>query len=143
VIRFEIEQEIQRPVSEVFAYITDVANLPQWQSGAIEATADGPVALGTQVTERRTFFGRRLETTLDVTEFEPDRLFTLSARSGPIPFQVRHRLQATADGTSLRLEGESEPDGILRLAGRAAARAVEHELKQSVAALKQILERPR
>jgi len=41
VIRFEIEQEIQRPVSEVFAYITDVANLPHWHPGTIRLLVAG------------------------------------------------------------------------------------------------------
>jgi uncharacterized protein YndB with AHSA1/START domain len=140
VASFEITIEIARPASAVFAYLTDISALPQWQAGAIEAHADSPVRLGTKVREVRTFLGRRLETTLEVTELEPGRLFTLQALSGPVPFQVRHLLEPAATGTRLTVQGEGEPRGLLRLAGPVAARVAERELEESLAALKVILE---
>jgi len=37
-MRAELTVEIARPPEEVFSYLTDVSNLPSWQSGVKSAT---------------------------------------------------------------------------------------------------------
>jgi uncharacterized protein YndB with AHSA1/START domain len=54
-VRVEFTVSVERSPSEVFAYLTDIANLPEWQSSAIEASADGPIGIGTRITEVRKF----------------------------------------------------------------------------------------
>src|SRR5207253_3154555 len=54
----ELMIEIARTPEEVYAYVTDVANLPAWQSGvrAAEQTGD-------RIEETRSFLGREMHTT--------------------------------------------------------------------------------
>jgi uncharacterized protein YndB with AHSA1/START domain len=139
-VRFEFTVEVKRPPSEVFAYLTDVANLPEWQSGAIEASADGPVAIGTHISEVRKFLGRRMESTLEVTEYEPDAKFSLKTLSGPVPFEARHTLRAENGGTSLTFVGEGEPGGFFKLAEPLVARQAERQFKGDFETLKDLLE---
>jgi uncharacterized protein YndB with AHSA1/START domain len=49
VIRIEFSIDVDRPPSEVFAYLTDAENLPQWQSSAVEAHWEGEKTRGARV----------------------------------------------------------------------------------------------
>jgi uncharacterized protein YndB with AHSA1/START domain len=63
---------INRPVEQVFAAMADVKNQPLWDPGMSEVrlAPDGPVSVGTKITETRTFMGRTSENTGEVIEFE-------------------------------------------------------------------------
>jgi uncharacterized protein YndB with AHSA1/START domain len=61
VIRIEFSIDVDRPPSEVFAYLTDAENLPQWQSSAVEAHWEGEKKRGARVKEARKFLGRRMD----------------------------------------------------------------------------------
>lgn len=93
-IRIEYSIDIDRPPSEVFDYMMDMSNLPEWQSSAIEAHWEGEKAPGARLREVRKFLGKRMESELEVTEYEPDRRFCLKTLSGPVPFSVEHTFEA-------------------------------------------------
>jgi carbon monoxide dehydrogenase subunit G len=131
---------VGRPPGEVFAYITDVSNLPAWQSGVVEAEAETPLERGSTFREVRRFLGKRMESTVEVTEYERDRLFTITVRSGPVPFEVRHTFEQANGGTRLTISAAGDPGRFFKLAepivGRAAERMFEHDFRN----LKDILE---
>jgi carbon monoxide dehydrogenase subunit G len=131
-MRAELTIEIARPPEEVFAYLTDPANLPVWQSGVRSATLrDG------KIEESRTLLGRELQTTLEIVEQEEPRLFTLRAVDGPVRFSVRHELEPSGGDTLLTVTAES---GVPSFAGGLLARRVEKQFRQDFERLKQILE---
>jgi carbon monoxide dehydrogenase subunit G len=142
-VRFELSVEIARPVHEVWEYLIEPENVPEWQSSAVSShqISDGPIGLGTHLEDERRFLGRRATSEVEVTEFEPERLFTLHGISGPVRFTVRHRLQETDEGTRLAVEAEADPGhGIGRLARPVIERAAAHELKGDFQRLKERLE---
>ena len=57
-VRVELSVDINRPPSEVFAYLTDATHLPEWQSSALEARWEGEKGRGGRVKEVRKFLGR-------------------------------------------------------------------------------------
>jgi hypothetical protein len=60
-------------VADVFAYVTDPAELPSWQMNTVSAVPDGgePVGLGTRLREvHRGAGGKELESLVEVSEFE-------------------------------------------------------------------------
>src|SRR5260370_21705596 len=65
---------IERPIEEVFAFLTDARNNPLWQANAdLKATRqepEEPVGVGTRITETWQFMGRKTEATREVTEDE-------------------------------------------------------------------------
>jgi uncharacterized membrane protein len=142
VIRFELEVVVDRPVEEVFAYVTDVRNLPSWQASADEAAweDDGPVQRGSRMRERRTFMGRTLESTLEVSAFEPQRRFELEAAGGPLPLRVRHEFEPENGSTRIHVVAEGEPGGLFKFAERMAAKQAERQFTRDFERLKQILE---
>jgi carbon monoxide dehydrogenase subunit G len=132
-MRAELTIEIARTPRDVFAYLTDVSNLPAWQSGVKGAELqDG------RVVETRSFLGRELQTTLEIVEQEAPRLFTLRALNSPVPFTVRHELVAAdGDGTRLTVVAEGEVPGFA--SGLVAQRA-KRQFSKDFARLKKILE---
>jgi uncharacterized protein YndB with AHSA1/START domain len=139
-VRIEFSVDIDRPASEVFAFLTDAEKLPQWQAGAIEAEWQGERAAGARVREVRKFLGRRMESELEVTAYEPDRRLGLKVLSGPVPFSVDQRLEPRNGGTRLTFVGEGEPGGFFRLAEPLVARTAERQFKSDYATLKDLLE---
>jgi len=131
-VRAELTIEIARSPEDVFAYLTDVSNLPAWQSGLKSATArEG------RVEETRSFLGRELRTTLEIVEREEPRLFTLRALDSPVPFSVRHELEPSGGGTRLTVRAEGNVPGFA--AGLVAQRA-KSQFRKDFARLKEILE---
>jgi uncharacterized membrane protein len=140
VVRVEHSLVIDRPPAEVFAYTTDPANLPEWQSTALEARSEGPVEVGAHMTEVRKFLGRRMESEVEVTAFELDRRFAIKVLSGPVPFAFEETFEPTDGGTSVRVVLEGEPGGFFKLAEPLVERAVKRQIQTDYEQLKDILE---
>ena len=131
-MRAELTIEIERAPEDVFAYLTDVSKLPEWQEGVTSATEhDG------RIEESRTMFGRELNTTLEIVAKEEPHLFTLRALNGPVRFTVRHELEPADGGTQLTVSAEGDVPG---LAAKLLARAAEKQLRKDFEQLKEILE---
>jgi uncharacterized protein YndB with AHSA1/START domain len=139
-MRMEHSVVINRPPREVFAYLTDVERLPEWQASANEVRTDGELGIGARIHEVRTLLGRRAESTLEVIEYEPDRKFSLRVVSGPLPFEVRHTLTPENGGTRLDWFGEADTSRFPRIAVRMVAGAVEGQFKSDFERLKRLLE---
>lgn len=131
---------IDRPPAEVFSYLTDVEKLPEWQSSAVEACAEGEMGMGTQIREIRNFLGRRAESTLEVIEYEPGRKFSLRVLTGPLPFEVRHELSPENGGTRLDWVAEADTSRFPKLAVRMMAGTAERQFKADLERLKRMLE---
>jgi carbon monoxide dehydrogenase subunit G len=131
-VRAELTIEIARTPEDVFTYLSDVSNLPSWQTGVKSATErDG------RIEESRSIFGKELHTTLEIVDQESPRLFTLRALDGPVPFTVRHELEPTDGGTRLTVTAEGDVPGF---AAGLLARGAEKQFRKDFERLKRILE---
>ena len=139
-VRIELELEISRPPEDVFAALSDLERLPDWQDSALESRCEGPLRQGAHVVERRRIMGREIETELEVTEYDPPRRLTLKALTGPVRFTVEHELSKNGGSTALRVTGEGKPTGALRCAAPMVKRQAEHELRGDFERLKEQLE---
>jgi uncharacterized protein YndB with AHSA1/START domain len=139
-VRVELTVEIDRPAAEVFAFLTDVSRVPEWQASAIESRADGPLAEGVRIHERRHFLGHDGDTELEVSAFEPGRRLALRTLRGPVKLVIDHMLEETDGRTQLRVTAEGRPHGLLRLAGPAVTAKARQELRRDFERLKAILE---
>lgn len=141
-VRFESSIEIERSPADVFAYLTDVERVPEWQATCEQVTriSDEPLAVGSTFTDVRTFLGHKGESTVEVVELEAERRFSVKTAAGPIPFEVHHTLEADGEGTRLTIAAEA--GGVPRLAGALVTPQGEGQLRGDLERLKQILERP-
>ena len=131
-MRAELTIEIARTPEDVFAYLTDVSNLPEWQAGVKSATVRGD-----RVEESRSLLGRELHTSLEIVERDEPRLFTLRALDSPVPFSVRHELEPLGGGTRLTVTAEGDVPGF---AAGLLSRRAERQFRKDFERLKQILE---
>ena len=106
-MRIEQEIRIARPPAEVFAVLTDPERLAEWQKGTVDVSraGSGPLTAGERLHEVHAAMGRRMESTFEVTEHEPPRVFALRAVEGPVPLDGRWELSPEDGGTRVRFIG--------------------------------------
>lgn len=141
-IAFETEVRIERPIEEVFAFVSDPTILPRWNSAvlAVAKSSAGESAVGsTYLMERRLPSGRALND-LEIVARERPRAFAIRTTSGPTPFVYRYRFSARNGETVVNLDGEVELPGLAALLPRLARRAVKSGVDENLAVLKRILE---
>ena len=141
---FENTVTITRPVEEVFTYLADAENLPQWNY-AIEQTrkiSPGPVGVGTVSGRpgRCPAGARRISSRL----FQPPGQLALDGTFGPFKARASYLLEAAASGTTLTNKWDLQPTSApLRLLGPLAIPKVKSAVAENLRTLKQILENAR
>ena len=110
--------EIEKPVSEVFEFVTDCRNEPKWHSDAIEASqiGEGALAVGTKQRWLLKFMGRR-EMMMEVTRLEPDRREELTARTalmGMAP-TITYSFEQVGTRTRFTRSVQMDPQGVGKL----------------------------
>lgn len=140
-LRAELTIEIARSVEDVFAYLTDVERLPEWQASVVSSRAEGSLGEGSRIVERRSLLGHEAETELEVMVYEPACRFALRTLNGPVDLTVEHELEPAGDTTLLHVRATGKPAGLLRFAGRAVEAKARHELNRDFERLKANLER--
>jgi len=132
---------IDRPVAEVFAFVSDQRNTPQWQGGLVEVQrlTDGPPGIGTRHVFVRNFLGRRMEGTNEYVAYEPDRLVTFRTTSGP-PLEASYFFEPAGTGTRLTSRVQLHGSGLFGLIEPVVAAGLRREMKAAFPALKALLE---
>jgi uncharacterized protein YndB with AHSA1/START domain len=127
-IRFTITTDIDRPVGDVFAYVTDPQKLPTWQTNTVSVVqeGDGPLRVGTRLREvHRGPGGKELPSLVEVSELDPGRTFALRMLEGPLPIHGRIELAAGRLRDPDGVHGPRRADGAH--ARRPAAAADRHQ----------------
>jgi uncharacterized protein YndB with AHSA1/START domain len=140
-VRLQHSVVVARPVDDVFAFLADPDNLPRWQSGLVEVRKAGTEAgIGARHVEVRSFMGKQIEQTLEVTAYEPPRVLDFTVVEGPLSLCVGHTLSAEDGGTRIDVVGEGEIGPLFRLAEPLVVRAVKKQSQADFKRLKQVLE---
>src|SRR5215203_1801078 len=142
-MRVEEIIEINRPLKEVFDYVSDVANYPEWMAHALDVRKDteGPPQQNDRFTVAIKSVGRRFETPYERTSYEANRRYTDRAVGGPIPSQWwESTFQEVPTGTRLTRAVEAEPGGLLKVLEPLQKRAAERQLRKDLKTLKDLLE---
>jgi uncharacterized membrane protein len=137
-MRLDLEVTIAQPIAVVFAYVSDICNLPEWQESAVSAKW---IERGSRFRERRSFLGRTADLELEVTGYEQDRRFDVRAVSGPVRFAIRHSFESLGEGTRLRVDAEANIGGMLGFAASIAKRQAQRQFRSDPMRLKEVLER--
>jgi uncharacterized membrane protein len=140
--KVEASVVINRPVEEVFAFMSDVKNWLKWQSGMLEAeqSSEGPVGVGSTSRGVNQFLGRRMEWTSEITAYELNKKMEQKIKAGPMLIEQSVKLEPVEGGTKLTLGGEGESGGFFKLAEPLVNRQMEKEMEGNISRLKDILE---
>jgi uncharacterized protein YndB with AHSA1/START domain len=138
-INIERSVVIDKPVEQVFAYVTDGSKAPSWQGG-LEAVEGQASPVGSQYTEVRKFMGREMRSVLEVTAFEPNTKWAVKVLKGPVPYEVTLQLEPQDGGTHLTTRIEGEPTGFFKVAEGMVKGQLEKAIEEDMKRLKGILE---
>ena len=136
--------EIGRSAQDVFNYISDATQRPQWQHAVqrIQVERSTPVGVGSRVRETRRVQGRSITATWEVTDYEPGRRFSFRGVDGPVRPLVSMTLAPLEGGTrtQVEIEVDFQTVGLGKLFGVLARRGARKEVPEDGAHLKERLE---
>ncbi len=138
----EISTVINRPLEEVFAFLSNPENFPKWVTGSSEVkiTSAGPIGMGTTYRTVLTVLGRRIEGVVEFTEYEPNRSYTMKTKSGPVPVENRVTFERVDGGTRVTQHQVAEPGGFFKLAEPLLVRMIKRQFEADAANLKDLME---
>ena len=142
-MRVEESVEINAPLQEVFNYVRDVGNYPEWMAHALDVRKDtpGPPQQSDRFVVAIKSVGRRFETPYERTSYEAERRYTDRAVGGPIPDQRWHSaFQEVPGGTRFTRAVDVESRGLLKLLEPLQKRAAERQLRKDLQTLKDVVE---
>jgi uncharacterized protein YndB with AHSA1/START domain len=136
-IRFEEQMVIERPIKDVFAFVSDFENMPRWNDFVLKTVklSDGPVGRGTLY--RQVY--KTHEQKYQITEYEPNHRVTVRTLPPAPLWQIRLTLEMIPEGTKLIDEWELETDLSGRLEQR-AANQIKTEVARHLQKLQRLLE---
>ena len=141
-IRIETTVEINKSSAEVFAYISNFENNPQWQAGQISCqfTSEGPLGVGSTYDQVAKFLGRVIVSTFEVLEFEPNQKVKASSTSGSFPITFTRMVEPKDGGALVTAVIEGDASGFFKLAEPLLKIMVQRSVDADYRKLKQILE---
>jgi uncharacterized protein YndB with AHSA1/START domain len=119
-IKLELGIVIDKPVDQVWSFLTDFENTPKWDIGVLETrqTSQGLPGLGTTFVNVGPFLGRSSVREFKVTEYEPKKKVTVTLIS---PTSLSRKLEASyifepaPGGTELTFIGTMDLTPLFRL----------------------------
>jgi hypothetical protein len=133
---------INRPVDQVFSFVSDLENDPPWTAVAeMRRTSPGPLGVGTTFRQRDRILGRRLDLSLEVVGYEPNHKITLKTTSDLLSFAGSRIVEPVGDAaTRVTFTGGGRARGVFRLAEPLLLAVGERRLRTQLGNLKRLLE---
>lgn len=141
-IEFSKSFHIERPQQEVFDFMADPANDTKWRDSAVSAEweSEGPIQVGSKVKTVDKLMGREIESTAEVTAYDPPHKFGQKTIGGPMPFEFTVTLEPENSGTRLTMAGQAEVGGFFKLAEGLVGKQLEKQIETDFKGLKKLLE---
>jgi len=131
---------IDRARDDVFAFLADPENDPQWRSGVLDLTHVSGRGLGARYAQGvKGPGGRRIPADIEITEFDPGQSIAFQTLTGPVRPRGRYLLSAAEGGTLVRFHLDADVRGFKRLMSSMVQRTMDNEVGQ-LDRLKRVLE---
>ncbi len=98
-----VELQIERPIEDVWAYVSDVRNQDHWVDGmSNSALVEGEtVNRGSQIRGVYSYGGGTAPVTMTVAEFRAPRIIAIETSDGPFPFTGTLQLDRRGSSATL------------------------------------------
>ena len=131
---------INRPPDDVFEFLANPENDPQWRSGVIDLKRVSGNGIGARYAQGvKGPGGRRIPADIEITELTPGETIAFQTVTGPVRPRGRYRLTADDDGTRVRFELEADVNGLKRLMAPMVQKTMNNEVGQ-LDRLKRVIE---
>jgi uncharacterized protein YndB with AHSA1/START domain len=133
---------INRPVEDVFAYVTDVTNDPTWHTDVLEArkTSEGPIGMGTIWHSRFKPSMGISEGDMEVVSFEPNRSHVMRGQIGPMQPTLTYLFERTDGGTRFTRHIQIKVSGWMKIMQPMMGMMLPKQNRGFLANLKRVLE---
>lgn len=144
-LKIEVTETVERPIEDVWAYLSDPTALPEWSASTqeVELLSDGELTKGARVRALGRFLGRSIEFVMEVTQYEAPVHLGWRGVEGPFDTEVEYDLQSVGDSTriAMRAEAEAGLGGVFgKLLDPVVTAAFRRESQSDLGRLKDILE---
>ena len=111
----EVTTHIDRPVDEVFDFVSDPARMPLWVRYVAEAgyTDAAEPRVGATYDVKYTYGARDSDITMEITEYEPPTRFAYMTVKGPYPIRVTYTLAPEGQGTRFTYFQDAQSDSLI------------------------------
>ena len=132
---------IERPHDDVFAFLADPENDPQWRRGVLDLERVSGSGIGARYAQGvKGPGGRRISADIEITELIPGETIAFHTLSGPVRPRGRYQLTAVDGGTRVRFELEANVKGLRRLIAPMVQKTMNKEVGQ-LDRLKRVIEK--
>lgn len=120
---------IDRPVNEVFAFLSDAENDKRWRPGVVEIRrrSGQPVIYDQRV---KGPFGRTVSADIEIVDVEPERRIAFRTITGPVRPSGSYRLEPAGEATRVTFELSAELRGPAKLMAPVVASTMRSEVAQ-------------
>ena len=135
---------IKRPAAEVFDFISNPENNPQWQSGmqSCEITSDGEWGLGSTYAQQAKFMGRAIVSKFEITQYEPGRLIRGDTVESSFPISFTRIVEPDESGEGCLVQAivTGDSTGFFKLLNPLMNWMVSSSIKKDYRRLKELME---
>jgi uncharacterized membrane protein len=131
-------------VEQVYAFMSVPKNRLRYDPKLIDVhqTPEGPLRIGTQITEVRSMMGKRGEMVTEVAELEPNqRIGYRTLQADPMNAVGAYQFDAVPEGTRLTLNFAVNPRGMMKLVMPFVGRGLRRDIAAGLANIKTVLEK--
>ncbi len=141
-VNVETSVLVDRPIEEVFAYVTKPENDAQWYIGveSRDHTPGEPAGVGSTSQSDIRFLGIPVTVTWEVIGYEAPKMIEVKSIEGPVDVKAAYHLEAVAEGqTKVTVKGEAEFEGLFDLAEPIIERMAQRQWEASFENLRDVL----
>ena len=133
---------VDRPIKDVFAFVSNPNNMSKWNSAVVslEQVNPGKVDVGSKFKTVGEMMGRRIEGEMQITAYEPDTKCGFQVTAGPMQVNLTMSFKTVGTGTKDSLNAQGNPGGLFKLAEGVMAGQVKSMMEGNLARLKSVLE---
>lgn len=144
-INLNISTMIYRPVTQIFDFVSTPENDFQWQYGTLASNRllENVSILGSFFRSVGHLMGRRIISTFEVTEYEPNRKYGFKSLSGQLNSHTSYTFEMVGGSTMVNISTQMDAGNSLQYRDSILEKKMRKQLKENLALLKEILETKR
>jgi uncharacterized protein YndB with AHSA1/START domain len=141
-INFNISTVIYRPVKQIFDYVSAPENDFQWQYGTLASPriTENEGGVGSHFRSVGHLMGHRVQSTYEVTEFEPNKKYGFKSLSGPLLSQTYYTFDIASGNTKVSIFMQANVVNFIQMDERVLEKRLKKQFKENLAMLKNLLE---
>ncbi len=132
--------QINRPVTEIFRFVSDFKNSPQWFPPSIQLQKSGQLKVGEMVVGTRKLMGRNVFVNADVVDYVPNQRIAYTGIMGSYPFRSTFSFNFASSGTEVTEIMDVRIFWIYFFMRPFILRSIDSQMQTSLDSLKKVME---